>query len=112
MYLLMTHRLIIDGSFISSLLNVGSVCCPRIIINQRNREQNVCLYNFTTLTGCFLPLCSYQYSVILLSYLLPLLVMLVTYSLVGQSLWGGHIPGEATDHYHSQITAKRKVTHV
>lgn len=53
---------------------------------------------------------SYQYAVILLIYLLPLLVMLVTYSIVGQSLWGGHIPGEATDHYHNQITAKRKVT--
>lgn len=53
---------------------------------------------------------SYQYAVILLIYLLPLLVMLVTYSIVGQSLWGGHIPGEATDHYHNQMTAKRKVT--
>lgn len=52
---------------------------------------------------------SYQFAVILLIYLLPLLVMLVTYSLVGRSLWGGHIPGEATEHYHSQITAKRKV---
>uniref|UniRef100_A0A3Q1JKT7 G-protein coupled receptors family 1 profile domain-containing protein n=1 Tax=Anabas testudineus TaxID=64144 RepID=A0A3Q1JKT7_ANATE len=52
---------------------------------------------------------SYQYALILLIYLLPLLVMLVTYSLVGQTLWGGHIPGEASDHYHSQITAKRKV---
>ncbi|XP_068614150.1 substance-K receptor-like [Brachionichthys hirsutus] len=52
---------------------------------------------------------SYQYAVILLIYLLPLLVMLVTYSLVGRSLWGGRIPGEATDHYHNQITAKRKV---
>ncbi|KAK2854164.1 hypothetical protein Q5P01_006825 [Channa striata] len=52
---------------------------------------------------------SYQYALILLIYLLPLLVMLVTYSLVGRSLWGGHIPGEASDHYHSQITAKRKV---
>ncbi|XP_077376091.1 substance-K receptor isoform X1 [Festucalex cinctus] len=52
---------------------------------------------------------SYQFAVILLIYLLPLLVMLVTYSLVGQTLWGGHIPGEASDHYHSQITAKRKV---
>ncbi|XP_053721297.1 substance-K receptor isoform X1 [Synchiropus splendidus] len=52
---------------------------------------------------------SYQFAVILLIYLLPLLVMLVTYSLVGQSLWGSHIPGEASDHYHSQITAKRKV---
>lgn len=53
---------------------------------------------------------SYQYAVILLIYALPLLVMLVTYSLVGRSLWGGHIPGEATDHYHNQIAAKRKVT--
>nr|XP_020445473.1 substance-K receptor [Monopterus albus] len=52
---------------------------------------------------------SYQFAVIVLIYLLPLLVMLVTYSLVSQSLWGGHIPGEASDHYHSQITAKRKV---
>ncbi|CAL1603933.1 unnamed protein product [Knipowitschia caucasica] len=52
---------------------------------------------------------SYQYTVIGLIYLLPLLVMLVTYSMVGRSLWGAHIPGEATDHYHNQITAKRKV---
>lgn len=59
----------------------------------------------------FASLYSYQYAVILLIYLLPLLVMLVTYSLVGRSLWGGHIPGEATNHYHNQITAKRKVTH-
>ena len=60
---------------------------------------------------CTLPFstCSYQFAVILLIYLLPLLVMLVTYSLVGRTLWGGHIPGEATEHYHSQITAKRKV---
>lgn len=57
----------------------------------------------------FLFVCSYQFAVILLVYLFPLLVMLVTYSLVGRSLWGGHIPGEATDHYHSQITSKRKV---
>lgn len=62
------------------------------------------------LRACSFFLCSYQFAVILLSYLFPLLVMLVTYSLVGQSLWGGRIPGEATDHYHSQITAKRKVT--
>uniref|UniRef100_A0A3B3ZA68 G-protein coupled receptors family 1 profile domain-containing protein n=1 Tax=Periophthalmus magnuspinnatus TaxID=409849 RepID=A0A3B3ZA68_9GOBI len=52
---------------------------------------------------------SYQYTVIVLIYLLPLLVMLVTYSLVGCTLWGAHIPGEASDHYHNQITSKRKV---
>uniref|UniRef100_A0A8C6UWZ1 Substance-K receptor n=1 Tax=Neogobius melanostomus TaxID=47308 RepID=A0A8C6UWZ1_9GOBI len=40
---------------------------------------------------------SYQYVVIMLIYLLPLLVMLVTYSLVGRSLWGANI------HKHTNI---------
>uniref|UniRef100_A0A4W4EBR2 Substance-K receptor n=3 Tax=Electrophorus TaxID=8004 RepID=A0A4W4EBR2_ELEEL len=52
---------------------------------------------------------SYQIAVIILIYMLPLLVMLVTYSLVGQRLWGSKIPGEASDHYQNQIQAKRKV---
>ncbi|XP_026797869.3 substance-K receptor [Pangasianodon hypophthalmus] len=52
---------------------------------------------------------SYQIAVIILIYLLPLLVMLVTYSMVGQRLWGSKIPGEASDHYQNQIQAKRKV---
>lgn len=72
-----------------------------------------CVLNLSVITRCAvcsLSVCSYQFAVILLIYLLPLLVMLVTYSLVGQTLWGGRIPGEATDHYHSQITAKRKVS--
>ncbi|XP_060782299.1 substance-K receptor isoform X2 [Neoarius graeffei] len=52
---------------------------------------------------------TYQIAVIILIYLLPLLVMLVTYSMVGQRLWGSTIPGEASDHYQNQIQAKRKV---
>ncbi|XP_076830876.1 substance-K receptor isoform X2 [Brachyhypopomus gauderio] len=52
---------------------------------------------------------SYQIAVIILIYVLPLLVMLVTYSLVGQRLWGSKIPGEASDYYQNQIQAKRKV---
>lgn len=47
---------------------------------------------------------------IILIYLLPLLVMLVTYSLVGRRLWGSEIPGEALDHYQNQMQAKRKVS--
>lgn len=47
---------------------------------------------------------------IILIYLLPLLVMLVTYSLVGRRLWGSEIPGEASDHYQNQMQAKRKVS--
>ncbi|KAF4105731.1 substance-K receptor [Onychostoma macrolepis] len=52
---------------------------------------------------------SYQIAVIILIYLLPLLVMLVTYSLVGRRLWGSEIPGEASNHYQNQMQAKRKV---
>ncbi|KAL1023558.1 hypothetical protein UPYG_G00042370 [Umbra pygmaea] len=33
----------------------------------------------------------------------------ITYTIVGVTLWGGEIPGEASDNYHSQLTAKRKV---
>ncbi|XP_028844792.1 substance-K receptor [Denticeps clupeoides] len=51
----------------------------------------------------------YQTAVIVLIYLLPLLVMLVTYSLVGYRLWGSEIPGEASEHYQNQMRAKRKV---
>lgn len=54
----------------------------------------------------------YQIAMIILIYLLPLLVMLVTYSLIGQTLWGSEIPGEASDHYQNQIQAKRKVSYV
>ncbi|XP_006630635.1 substance-K receptor [Lepisosteus oculatus] len=52
---------------------------------------------------------AYQIAVIILIYLLPLLEMLVTYSIVGMTLWGSEIPGEASDHYQNQMQAKRKV---
>ncbi|MGH0127909.1 UNVERIFIED_CONTAM: hypothetical protein FKN15_032739 [Acipenser sinensis] len=52
---------------------------------------------------------TYHIAVIILIYLLPLLVMLVTYSIVGVTLWGGEIPGASSEHYQNQIQAKRKV---
>uniref|UniRef100_A0A3P8XHG4 Neuromedin-K receptor n=1 Tax=Esox lucius TaxID=8010 RepID=A0A3P8XHG4_ESOLU len=54
---------------------------------------------------------SFMYHIIVtvLVYVLPLVVMAITYTVVGVTLWGGKIPGEASDHYHSQLTAKRKV---
>lgn len=44
-----------------------------------------------------------------LVYVLPLLVMAITYTIVGFTLWGGEIPGDSADNYHGQIRAKRKV---
>ncbi|XP_014064489.1 neuromedin-K receptor isoform X1 [Salmo salar] len=54
---------------------------------------------------------SFMYHIIVtvLVYVLPLVVMGITYTIVGVTLWGGEIPGEASDNYHSQLTAKRKV---
>lgn len=45
----------------------------------------------------------------LLVYLLPLVVMCTTYTIVGVTLWGGEIPGDSSDNYHGQLRAKRKV---
>lgn len=56
----------------------------------------------------FLP--RYHIIVIVLVYLLPLLVMAITYTIVGMTLWGGEIPGDSSDNYHGQLRAKRKVS--
>ena len=57
----------------------------------------------------FLISCSYHIIVIILVYCFPLLVMGITYTIVGITLWGGEIPGDTCDKYHEQLKAKRKV---
>uniref|UniRef100_A0A3Q3MMM7 Neuromedin-K receptor n=1 Tax=Mastacembelus armatus TaxID=205130 RepID=A0A3Q3MMM7_9TELE len=51
----------------------------------------------------------YHIIVTVLVYMLPLLVMGITYTIVGVTLWGGEIPGDSSDNYHGQLRAKRKV---
>ncbi|KAF4078380.1 hypothetical protein AMELA_G00198620 [Ameiurus melas] len=51
----------------------------------------------------------YHIIVALLVYLLPLMVMAFTYSVVGVTLWGGGMPGNSSDNYLEQLQAKRKV---
>ncbi|KAM9770475.1 tachykinin receptor 3-like [Menidia menidia] len=51
----------------------------------------------------------YHIIVTVLVYLLPLVVMAITYTIVGVSLWGSEIPGDSSDNYHGQLRAKRKV---
>lgn len=53
----------------------------------------------------------YHIIVTVLVYLLPLVVMGITYTIVGVTLWGGEIPGDSSDNYHGQLRAKRKVRH-
>ncbi|XP_072241164.1 tachykinin receptor 3a [Leuresthes tenuis] len=54
---------------------------------------------------------SFMYHIIvtILVYVLPLVVMGITYTIVGVTLWGGEIPGDSSDNYHGQLRAKRKV---
>ncbi|NXI79591.1 NK1R protein, partial [Rhipidura dahli] len=51
----------------------------------------------------------YHFSMTVLLYLLPLLVMGCAYGAVGHTLWASGIPGDSSDHYHEQLSAKRKV---
>ncbi|XP_078125521.1 tachykinin receptor 3a [Sander vitreus] len=51
----------------------------------------------------------YHTIVAVLVYVLPLVVMGITYTIVGLTLWGGEIPGDSSDNYHGQLRAKRKV---
>ncbi|XP_072834999.2 substance-P receptor [Pogona vitticeps] len=51
----------------------------------------------------------YRLSVMLLSYVVPLLVIGYAYTVVGITLWASEIPGDSSDRYHEQVSAKRKV---
>ncbi|KAB5546772.1 hypothetical protein PHYPO_G00075780 [Pangasianodon hypophthalmus] len=51
----------------------------------------------------------YHIIIAVLVYLLPLVVMAITYSMVGVTLWGGGMPGNSSDNYLEQLHAKRKV---
>ncbi|XP_056092838.1 tachykinin receptor 3a isoform X2 [Rhinichthys klamathensis goyatoka] len=51
----------------------------------------------------------YHIILAMLVYVLPLVVMGITYTIVGLTLWGGEIPGVSSDNYQSQLRAKRKV---
>ncbi|CAB1322176.1 unnamed protein product [Coregonus sp. 'balchen'] len=51
----------------------------------------------------------YYVCVTVLIYFLPLLVMGCAYLVVGLNLWASNIPGDSSDRYKEQLTAKRKV---
>ncbi|XP_035292028.1 LOW QUALITY PROTEIN: tachykinin receptor 1a [Anguilla anguilla] len=51
----------------------------------------------------------YYVCVTVLIYFLPLLVMGCAYLAVGLTLWASEIPGDSSDRYREQLTAKRKV---
>ncbi|KAK7120949.1 hypothetical protein R3I94_020813 [Phoxinus phoxinus] len=52
---------------------------------------------------------TYYVCVVVLIYFLPLLIMGCAYLVVGRSLWASEIPGDSSDRYRQQLTAKRKV---
>ncbi|XP_074899767.1 substance-P receptor isoform X2 [Buteo buteo] len=52
---------------------------------------------------------SYHFCMTILIYFLPLLVIGCAYTVVGITLWASEIPGDSSDRYHEQVSAKRKV---
>ncbi|KTG03524.1 hypothetical protein cypCar_00022910 [Cyprinus carpio] len=74
-------------------------------------------HNFFPVTAVFASIYSmtaiavdrYHIIVTVLVYMLPLVVMGITYTIVGVTLWGGEIPGDSSDNYVGQLHAKRKV---
>ncbi|XP_072574556.1 neuromedin-K receptor [Paramormyrops kingsleyae] len=51
----------------------------------------------------------YHIIVTVLVYVLPLVVMAITYTIVGINLWGAEIPGDTSGNYQEQLKAKRRV---
>ncbi|KAM9516588.1 substance-P receptor [Guaruba guarouba] len=52
---------------------------------------------------------TYHFCMTILIYFLPLLVIGCAYTVVGITLWASEIPGDSSDRYHDQVSAKRKV---
>ncbi|NXF41005.1 NK1R protein, partial [Nyctibius bracteatus] len=52
---------------------------------------------------------TYHFCMTILIYFLPLLVIGCAYTVVGLTLWASEIPGDSSDRYHEQVSAKRKV---
>ncbi|NXX53871.1 NK1R protein, partial [Scopus umbretta] len=52
---------------------------------------------------------TYHFCMTILIYFLPLLVIGCAYTVVSLTLWASEIPGDNSDRYHEQVSAKRKV---
>ncbi|XP_032085556.1 substance-P receptor-like [Thamnophis elegans] len=52
---------------------------------------------------------TYQVCITILAYVLPLIMIAYAYITVGITLWASAIPGDSSDRYHEQVSAKRKV---
>ncbi|XP_010901015.1 tachykinin receptor 1a [Esox lucius] len=68
----------------------------------------ICHIEWPEYTGCDYKI-MYYVCVTVLIYFLPLLVMGCAYLVVGLTLWASNIPGDSSDRYKEQLTAKRKV---
>uniref|UniRef100_A0A8C2TLN8 Substance-P receptor n=1 Tax=Coturnix japonica TaxID=93934 RepID=A0A8C2TLN8_COTJA len=69
-------------------------------------NRTVCLVEWPENTIIF---SRYHFSMTVLIYFLPLLVIGCAYTVVSITLWASEIPGDSSDRYHEQVSAKRKV---
>ena len=65
------------------------------------------LYSF-----CFNSIFRYNVLILVVTYVLPLVTLTVTYARVGMELWGSRAIGENTPVQYERIRSKRRVSHV
>ncbi|NWU29361.1 NK1R protein, partial [Dyaphorophyia castanea] len=85
---------------------------PRFLAEKSAREAEIPGWMSGIFSSAFPPHAfprRYHFSMTVLLYLLPLLVIGCAYGAVGRTLWASEIPGDSSDRYHEQVSAKRKV---
>jgi len=55
--------------------------------------------------------CSYNVALLLINYIVPLVILALTYSVVGSRLWGNQVIGEQLPGQADTVKSKRRVRH-
>lgn len=56
--------------------------------------------------------CRYNIVFLVVTYVIPMLVMVVCYTLMGRELWGSQSIGEHTERQRESVKAKKKVNYL
>lgn len=73
-------------------------------IEYYNPDVTICSYTWSTEDDL-----AYNYLLLILNYVFPLLTLTITYTRVGLELWGSQAIGEETSVQHDRVKSKRKV---
>ena len=88
----------------------GRVCsyCLKYAENIYQMNQRQINFHYVLTVG-FVLICRYNVIVIIVSYAIPMFILIVTYTVVGIELWGHRAIGENTPVQIERIASKRRV---